>query len=210
MKKATVAMAIGVVAAGGLLGACGTATPSNTAAAGTSSTTHSATPVAKTSANAAGSSSGSSDSRCATGDLSVTLGAPKKHDDGSGQFEVPVVFKNTSSHSCDLYGVPDVSLLGPDDPNGSTYQLVTTDNGAPRNQVGPGETATASITVLEPSGDSVGSLGSKSWLPTKAKITPPTQSQSITVDWTPKIPVLRQDSATHPGSYVNGILADPS
>ena len=224
MKKATVAMAIGgMVAAGGFLGACGvpnTAAGSapNTSTSASASPTHSATQVANAGTNTAGTNTGGNAGggnatgatpRCATADLSVSLGAPKKHDDSSGQVDVPVTFKNTSTHNCGLYGLPEVSLLGPDDPNGATYQLVGTDNGVQRNEVEPGRTATATITVLQPGNGSVGSMGSTSWTPTRAQITPPAQSQPLTVDWTPRIAVLRQDSATHPGSFVNGILADP-
>lgn len=212
MKKATVAMAIGgMVAAGGFLGACGVpstgaaGSASNTSTSTSAGPTHSATQVAGAGGNATGDTP-----RCATADLSVSLGAPKKHDDSSGQVDVPVTFKNTSSHNCGLYGLPAVSLLGPDDPNGTTYQLTGTDNGVQRNEVEPGRTATAIITVLQPGDGSVGSMGSTSWTPTKARITPPAQSQPLTVDWTPRIAVLRQDSATHPGTFVNGILADPS
>jgi hypothetical protein len=201
MKKAAVAVAIGgMVAAGGILGACGTT--SGTAATGgtTTSTTVNAKPVA----NSGG------DSRCATKDLSVALGAPKKHDDSSGQLDVPLTFKNISTHTCALYGVPDVSLIGPDDPNGPTYQLVGTDNGVRHNDVEPGMTATATITVLPSSPGSVGSMGSTTWTPTKVQATPPGQTQPLTVAWPTSITVLRQDSATHPGSFVNGILADPA
>jgi hypothetical protein len=212
MKKATVALAIGgMVAAGGFLGACGT--PNTGSAAGsTANTSTGATHTASSNATQVAKSgiTVSSDTRCATADLSVSLGAPKKHDDASGQVDVPVTFKNTSSKTCGLYGVPDVSLLGPDDPNGPSYQLVGTDNGVQHNDVEPGMTATATITVLVPGGGAVGSLGSTTWTPTKAQITPPAQSQPLTVDWTSKIAVLRQDSATHPGTFVNGILADPA
>ncbi|MFC0436719.1 DUF4232 domain-containing protein [Kutzneria buriramensis] len=197
MKRAAVAVA--VLAAGGFLGACGVnadVTPTGNATglgAG-------ARPVSAT----------KGDSRCASTDLSLSVGTPKKHDDVSGQLDVPLTFKNISAHTCALYGVPDVSLIGPDDPNGTTYQLIGTDNGVQHNDVEPGMTATATVTVLQPGGDSVGSMGSKTWTPTKVQATPPGQQQALTAAWPSSVAVLRQDSATHPGTFVNGILADPA
>lgn len=193
MKKAAVAVA--VLAAGGFLGAC--SVNADVTPAG-STTSLGAKPVTK------------GDSRCASTDLSLAVGTPKKHDDGSGQLDVPLTFKNISSHTCALYGVPDVSLIGPDDPNGTTYQLIGTDNGVQHNDVEPGMTATATVTVLQPGGDSVGSMGSKTWTPTKVQATPPGQQQPLTAAWPSSVAVLRQDSATHPGTFVNGILADPA
>ena len=77
------------------------------------------------------------------------------------------------------------------------------------NVVPAGTTATATITVLKAGGGSTGSLGSTSWTPTQLKTIPPGQTQPLTANWPSDLPVLRQDSATHPGTYVNGILADP-
>ena len=207
MKKAAVAMAIGgMVAAGGFLGACGAGNNNSSGTAGNS------TAATSTSAGAGAKpvSSTGGDSRCATADLSISIGSPKKHDDSSGQVDVPLTFKNISSHTCALYGLPDVSLLGPNDPNGPTYQLTGVDNGVQHNDVEAGKTATAVITVLTPSDGSVGSNGSTTWTPTKVQVTPPGQSQALTAAWPSSIAVLRQDSATHPGTFVNGILADPA
>jgi uncharacterized protein DUF4232 len=148
--------------------------------------------------------------RCTTADLSASLGSPAQHQDAAGQFDVPLKYTNTSSHSCALHGVPGVDLVGPDDPNGTTYHLPRIDNGVPMNVVEPGQSATATVTVLTQTPGSVGSLGSTGWTPTRLVTIPPGQTQPLTVAWPSSLTVLRQDSATHPGSFVNGILADPS
>ena len=206
MKKTAVAMAIGgMVAAGGFLGACGVGASTTGVANTSTNATSTSTSVSPKAVSSTG-----GDSRCATTDLSLSVGTPKKHDDASGQVDVPLTFKNTSSRTCALYGLPDVSLLGPDDANGPTYQLTGVDNGVRHNDVEPGMTATATVTVLTPSDGSVGSLGSTTWTPTKVQATPPGQSQALTAAWPSSIAVLRQDSATHPGTFVNGILADPA
>ena len=139
--------------------------------------------------------------RCTTADLSVSLGTPKESQGTKGQFDVPLTFKNTSARTCGLHGVPGVDLIGPDDPNGTTYHLPRVDNGVKYNEVPAGTTASATITVLTPS------AGSASWTPSKLVSIPPGQTQALTADWPSNLPVLRQDAATHPGSYVNGILA---
>ncbi|WP_329062374.1 DUF4232 domain-containing protein [Amycolatopsis sp. NBC_01480] len=148
--------------------------------------------------------------RCTTADLSASLGSPTQHQDAAGQFDVPLKYTNTSSHSCALHGVPGVDLVGPDDPNGTTYHLPRIDNGVPMNVVEPGQSATATVTVLTQTPGSVGSLGSTGWTPTRLVTIPPGQTQPLTVAWPSSLTVMRQDSATHPGSFVNGILADPS
>jgi hypothetical protein len=78
------------------------------------------------------------------------------------------------------------------------------DNGVKYNEVPAGTTASATITVLTPS------EGGASWTPAKLETIPPGQTEALTADWPADLPVLRQDAATHPGTYVNGILADPA
>jgi hypothetical protein len=164
----------------------------------------------KQSADAARESSGGSTPRCTTADLSASLGTPKEHQDAAGQFDVPLKYTNTSSHSCALHGVPGVDLVGPDDPNGTTYHLTRTDNGVAMNVVTPGQSATATVTVLTQTPGAVDSSGSTDWTPAKLVTIPPGQTQPLTLAWPSSLTVMRQDSATHPGSFVNGILADPA
>ncbi len=147
--------------------------------------------------------------RCATADLALSLGEPKQLEEATGQYDIPVTFENISSHTCGLHGVPDVDLVGPDDPNGPVYHLPRDDNGVRVNEVPPGKTASATVTVLTPTDGAVGSGDSVSWTPSKLVTIPPGQTEPLSVDWPSSVPVLRQDAATHPGSCVNGILADP-
>ncbi|MGA6167888.1 DUF4232 domain-containing protein [Amycolatopsis magusensis] len=142
--------------------------------------------------------------RCGTADLSVALGVPEQREEGSGQYEVPLAYTNTSGRTCGLHGVPGVDLVGPDDPMGTVYHLPRVDNGVPVNDVPAGKTATATITVLTPAPEA-----GPGWTPTHLVTIPPGQTEPLSVDWPSDLPVLRQDAATHPGTYVNGILADP-
>ncbi|EMD26403.1 putative lipoprotein [Amycolatopsis azurea DSM 43854] len=142
--------------------------------------------------------------RCATTDLSLVLGAPKPSPNSPTQLDVPLTYKNKSPRTCALYGVPGADLNGPADPNGPVYHLTRVDNGVKYNDVPAGSTATATITVLKPA------AGEPTWTPTQVTTIPPGQTQALTANWPSDLPVLRQDAATHPGTYVNGILSDPA
>ncbi|GAA0624100.1 DUF4232 domain-containing protein [Kutzneria viridogrisea] len=193
-----------LASAGLLLAACGT--PSTQATPGASVTA----PASSTASTPAPSAAQPvTQKRCATSELSLSVGKPIQAKNGSGGYTVPLVYKNISSRTCDLYGVPGVDLLGPADPNGDTYHLPQIDNGAPRNSVDPGDSATADISVLPYSLGSNGSNGSTKWVPTTLKTIPPDQTTALTANWPEGLSVLRQDAATHPGTYVNGILANP-
>ncbi|HVV12610.1 DUF4232 domain-containing protein [Amycolatopsis sp.] len=184
------------------LGACGTSAPAASPAPAPVSS-----PAFVADSHSAPSTS---TPRCGTADLSVSLGTPKESSEYPGQFDVPLVYRNISAHDCGLYGVPGVDLVGPDDPNGPVYHLTRVDNGAPYNEVTPGTTATATITVLSATPGSVGSNGSTRWIPARVETIPPGQTTALTAQWPSDVTVLRQDAATHPGSWVNGILADPA
>ncbi|WP_246843429.1 DUF4232 domain-containing protein [Allokutzneria sp. NRRL B-24872] len=143
---------------------------------------------------------------CASGDLAVSLDTPKESAQAKGQFRVAVTFKNISDRTCVTEGVPTVDLVGPEDPNGPVYTLVHGAQEAPASFLTPDETATTTeIVVLTPSPGAVGSTGSTSWTPTHAHITPKGLEQPMIAEWDSKLPVLRQDGATHPGSFVEGI-----
>lgn len=143
--------------------------------------------------------------RCTANELAVKLGAPAKN--SYGQFEIPLVFTNTGAKPCRLIGVPGVDLHGPADPNGPVYSLPRVDDGDKDALAAPGQSSTAHLVVLPYSDGSEGSNGSGKWVPTELVTTPPGQTIPLTVAWPPGISVLRQDTATHPGSSVHGLTA---
>ncbi|MEV6624216.1 DUF4232 domain-containing protein [Amycolatopsis sp. NPDC051106] len=193
MKR--ILMGIGTVAGTFALAACGTSTAATSAAP---------TPAAGGSGGGVAPAAVSTP-RCTTADLEVLLGKPAEKTDAPGQVDIPLTYRNTSDHTCGLYGVPGVDLVGPDDATfGPVYHLPRVDNGVKYNEVPAGTTASATITVLTPA------EGGASWTPTRLNTIPPGQTSPLTAEWPADLPVLRQDAATHPGSYVNGILADPA
>ncbi|MCR6481558.1 DUF4232 domain-containing protein [Amycolatopsis sp. OK19-0408] len=200
MKR--ILVGIGTAAGAFALAACGTSTAAAPAAA--------PAPVADSAPAAGGAGGGVAPAstktpRCTTADLEVLLGKPAEKNDAPGQYDIPLTFRNTTDHTCGLYGVPGVDLVGPDDATfGAVYHLPRINNGVKYNEVTAGTTASATITVLKPAD------GEPTWTPTHLNTIPPGSTQPLTADWPSDLPVLRQDAATHPGSYVNGILADPA
>ena len=112
----TVVLASGLLAAG-LMAACGTPSSSNTATSSsatdttTSASTSSSAPA--TTSSGATAQSGSGTPNCTTADLKITLG---QGDAGAGHVYTPIVFTNTSNHSCVIQAYPGVSYVtGADD-----------------------------------------------------------------------------------------------
>lgn len=140
--------------------------------------------------------------RCGTDDLKLEVGAPVEKADTPGQYDLELTYRNISGSTCALYGVPGVDLVGPNDPvHGDTYSLPRINNGPAYNEVPAGSSAKASITFLaaDPS-------ETDPWIPTTIVTTPPGQYTQLTASWPGRYSVLRQDSATHPGTWVNGFL----
>ncbi|MEU7791261.1 DUF4232 domain-containing protein [Amycolatopsis sp. NPDC049159] len=203
MKR--ILLGIGSAAGAFVLAACGTSTAAPAPAAGSGSGSGSANGAAAAPAGGGVAAASTATPRCTTADLEVLLGKPAEKNDAPGQYDLPLTYRNTTNHTCGLYGVPGVDLAGPDDPAfGPVYHLTRVDNGVKYNEVTPGTTASATITVVKPAD------GEPTWTPSRLNTIPPGSTKALTADWPADLPVLRQDAATHPGSYVNGILADPA
>jgi hypothetical protein len=128
--------------------------------------------------------------RCTLDQLTPSLG----HTTGeAGQRHTTVVWTNTSTTACLMHGFGGVDLEGPDDPMGPTYSLRRTSASPESFSVEPGQAAHFVITWLPPQ-DGPG------WTPTGMLVTPPDETRSAHLDW-PGGAVLRQDGATHPGTY---------
>ncbi len=164
-------------------------------------------------------SSGGATPQCGTADLSAHLGAITwigTAGNGRAGGTVPVIYNNTSGHTCVLDGFGGVDLHGPSDPNGPVYSLrrgqdIVRD---------PASQATPTRVVLAPKAEAhttvnfqswapgeVGSLGSTDWTPTTLVATPPNQTTSFTLPWFQGVTVLRQDSATVVNTYIDPVQA---
>lgn len=200
-----------LVAASGaalLLTACASATqPADTGGSPDSSAASSPTSSAADSGSSPGGAgqSTSAAGKCTSANLSVSL----RDVSGNDQHEVTLAWTNTSARPCTMYGYGGVDLRGPNDPTfGPTYELPrSTIHQAATVRLAPGGTAHTTITFLSPDPASAGQPGSVVWVPTQAVVTPPDETHSKTVTWTYG-PVLRQDAATHPGTYIGPVTAD--
>jgi Protein of unknown function (DUF4232) len=135
--------------------------------------------------------------RCA---LSLELG--RRSGTSPGQFHLDLVFVNRGEARCRLAGWPDVELIGPNDPTfGSIYDLPRQSGRRETVTLPAGESAHATLTWLPPA-DHV-----TRWVPGYVRVVVPTAngpSGPMAVAWN-RGPVLRQDRATYPGTYIGPI-----
>jgi hypothetical protein len=193
----------------------GVVPPSSSAAAPSSSATEapSATSAAEVAppsssgpgAGAAGSGSAGAAARCHTAQLSARLGPRVGTDPAQGY--LPLIYTNTSRQVCLLRGVPGADLDGPADPNGPVYTLFRQQTGIKDVRLQPGASASARLVVLSDQEGSFGSLGSRNWVPIQLVTIPPGETTALTVRWPAGLTVSRQDSATHPGSWIEAFAA---
>jgi hypothetical protein len=132
--------------------------------------------------------------RCTLDQLRASLGATTGE---AGQRHTTVVWTNTSTSGCLMEGFGGVDLQGPEDPMGPTYSLPRSSAAPESFTLAPGHAAHTTITWLPPQ-DGPG------WTPTTIVVTPPDETRSARLEW-PGGAVLRQDGATHPGTYVGPV-----
>jgi hypothetical protein len=199
--RALVASSVVVIAT--LTGCAGPGQAASPAPAASPSAAESSAPAVSRSAAAANAQPAAP---CHTPQLSARLGP--RADMGGGQGWIPLTYTNTSDRPCVLRGVPGADLRGPADPNGTVYTLPRQNNArVPDVQLAPRASASARLVVLSDQPGSVGSLGSKGWVPTQLVTIPPGETSPLTVPWPAGLSVMRQDSATHPGSWIGPFTA---
>jgi hypothetical protein len=121
----------------------------------------------------------------------------------SGQFHINLVFvNNTDDAPCRLTGFPEVELIGPVYPIfGSIYELPDQAGRSQAVMLRPGQSAHALLTWLP------ASSGNRRWVPGYIRVVVPTNrgpSLPMALPWRYGS-VLRQDAATHPGTYIGPI-----
>ncbi|MFJ5641081.1 DUF4232 domain-containing protein [Streptomyces sp. NPDC093223] len=114
---------------------------------------------------------------------------------GSGQKHAVVALTNKSGRTCTLYGFPGVDLVD----GGRQWSLRRTDATPQRVTLASGAAAHFTLTYLpSDAGDST------AFTPTTVVITAPDQRTSFDLPWHGG-PVVLQDGATHPGTYVGPV-----
>ena len=135
--------------------------------------------------------------KCTLNELKASLGRTTGE---AGQRHTVVVWTNTSGSTCTMTGFGGVDLVGPDDPAfGGVYSLPRQAGQPATIKLAPGAAAHSTITWLPPQ-DGPG------WTPTGMNVTPPDETRSAGLDW-PGGAVLRQDGATHPGTFLSPVQA---
>ncbi|MFJ9563348.1 DUF4232 domain-containing protein [Streptomyces fuscichromogenes] len=181
---------------GGTTGGSGSGTASGTGTGSTSgssgSSGSSGTSGSSGSSTSGGSSaSGGSVPACQASQLGYSWA-----DSGSGtgqQKHAVVALTNKSGHSCTMYGFPGVDLVN----SGRQWSLQRTNATPKRVTLANGAAADFPITFLE-------SDETDAFNPTTVVITAPNQRSSFDLPWHGG-PVLLQDGATHPGTFVGPV-----
>jgi hypothetical protein len=126
----------------------------------------------------------------------VSLGRPQGQP--GQQRTVSVVFTNTSGASCTMYGYPGVNLV-----QTAADQWPLVRQRAPLRTVtlAPGASAHPTLTFLQWSAGNP----SVKFVPARVTVTPPDETSHADVGWLRGIVVIRQDGATHPGTYIGPV-----
>ncbi|MEJ8278262.1 DUF4232 domain-containing protein [Pseudonocardia spirodelae] len=124
--------------------------------------------------------------RCTAASLQASVGTTL----GDDQKDTTIVWRNTSDRACTMTGFGGVDLRG----SGPAYSLPRSSEEPTTVTVKPGGTAHTVITWL-PGTD---------WTPADVVVTAPDETTSTTLRWE-QGPVLRQDGATRPGTFIHPV-----
>jgi hypothetical protein len=176
-----------------------TTTPGNAATTGTTGTTTgggSGTAQSPTAPAGTNTAAGGSAPACQASQLGYSWAGTKAAPSGGGdQMQATVALTNNSGHACSMYGFPGVDLVN----SGEQWSLRRAGTTPRTVTVAAGASAHFTITYLVwHSGDSA------AFKPTTVVITAPNQRTSYDLPWRFG-PVLRQDGATHPGTFVDPV-----
>ncbi|WP_328311347.1 DUF4232 domain-containing protein [Streptomyces sp. NBC_00442] len=143
-----------------------------------------------------GTGTGPDGDRCRTSGLAFAVAPGSGAQSKGSQGAVTITLTNKGTKSCVLKGYPGVDLVG-----GTTRWSLTrqTSQSPATVTVRPGATTTFTIFYLPfDQGDG------QEFQPKSIVITPPDETHAHTLPWTFS-PVLLQDGATHPGTYVSPV-----
>ncbi|HWO60420.1 MAG TPA: DUF4232 domain-containing protein [Umezawaea sp.] len=117
----------------------------------------------------------------------------------NNQLSVPILLANDSPTRCTIQGFPGVQFQKD---NGESWDLVRGDDPIKPVSLAPGESTSATLVFLSAGNQE----GTSHWAPDSILVTPPntTDTQRLTWDFGA---ILRQDAATHPGTYVRAVDA---
>ncbi|MEU9452725.1 DUF4232 domain-containing protein [Streptomyces sp. NPDC048277] len=182
-------------------GSTGSAAPSNggtgsgsSGSNGSGNTSGSSTSGGSSSggSSSGGTAAGSSVPACKAGDLDYSW--PVGDPSAGQQQSVAIALTNKSGHTCTMYGFPGVDLVN----SGTQWSLQRTNATPQRVTLANGAAAHFVITYLK--SDDAGTA----FRPSTVVITAPNQRTSYDIPWQGG-PIVLQDGATHPGTYVGPV-----
>lgn len=133
----------------------------------------------------------------------LTLSYGTRSEAPSGQFHLNLVFANNPSDTpCRVFGFPKVELIGPIYPTFGSIYVLPDQAGASQSVIlRPGQTAHSLLTWLP------GSSSGHRWIPGYIRVVVPSSrggSFAMALPWRYGS-VLRQDGASHPGTYIGPV-----
>jgi Protein of unknown function (DUF4232) len=131
---------------------------------------------------------------CSLGDLAVAISGAQGP--ASGQRTVSITFTSQAHETCYLYGFPGVDLVA----KSLTWPLQRSGPSPERVVLQPRGVAYSTLTFLAwVPGDSA------SFTPTEVEVTPPGDTEHATLPWKSGDPILLQNEATRPGTYIGPV-----
>ncbi|WP_267888991.1 DUF4232 domain-containing protein [Streptomyces rimosus] len=115
----------------------------------------------------------------------------------SGGTTTSIVLTNKSSHTCKIGGFPGVDLRP--DAGGPSWSLARSSAKHGSITLGPGDSTDFTLNLGMAKNNEEGS-----WKPQTVAVTPPNETTALTLKW-PWGPLIHQDGATHPTTFVNPI-----
>ncbi|MFD7669163.1 DUF4232 domain-containing protein [Streptomyces sp. NPDC059788] len=154
----------------------------------------------KQSGGGRGGKAGSGVERCHTSNLTAAFATGEDatpDPDASGGTTTSIVLTNKSSRSCKIGGFAGVDLTSEN--GGQRWSLTRSSAKHGSITLGPGDSTDFTVSLGMAKDDDEGS-----YQPAHAVVTPPDETTSLTLKW-PWGPLVHQDGATHPATFVNPI-----
>ncbi|MEU4897541.1 DUF4232 domain-containing protein [Streptomyces sp. NPDC044780] len=142
--------------------------------------------------------------RCHTADLEAGFATgddAKPEMDQTEQTQAYIWFTNQSNRTCTLSGFAGVDMVGAQTTDG-TWSLARSSKTSEKIALEPGDTTGFTINLL-PVADSTPQ--EEKFVPAKFLVTPPDETEHFTLEWPFGGQILKQDGATHPGTYLNPV-----
>ncbi|CAM5599066.1 MULTISPECIES: DUF4232 domain-containing protein [Streptomyces] len=143
---------------------------------------------------------GSGGQRCHTSDLKAAFATGEDavpDPNASGGTTTSIVLTNKSSRTCTIGGFAGVDLRP--DAGGPSWSLARSSAKHGSITLGPGDSTDFTLNLGMAKENDEGS-----WKPATVAVTPPNETTALTLKW-PWGPLVHQDGATHPATFVNPI-----